>query len=128
MEKHYGRAQFLRDALSLGLPAPHAFSRVALRRRRDRLMREHHPDRGGSDETARQINEIYARMLKWLAESYRPHARRVDNAPNDVSAVEETTSASTKRRRSIRKAAATTLWIATLMASSYIAAQKFRRR
>ena len=66
MEKRYGRAQFLRDALSLGLPVHLAFSRTALRRQRDHLIREHHPDRGGNNDRAREINEVYARMIRWL--------------------------------------------------------------
>jgi len=62
----YGRAQFLRDAQRLGINPASAFSHAALRRRRDRLLLVHHPDRGGDPTKAAEINAIYKRMLKWL--------------------------------------------------------------
>jgi hypothetical protein len=76
MEKRYGRVQFLRDAISLGLPTYSAFSRTALRRQRDRLILEHHPDRGGTENRAQEINELYARMTKWLNSRHQTVSRR----------------------------------------------------
>jgi hypothetical protein len=74
----YGRAQFVQDAAWLGLDAESAFSRPELRRQRDRLMGEHHPDRGGAEETAAQINETYERMAAWLAKRrFRREGRRL---------------------------------------------------
>ena len=69
MSARYGRFKFLRDAERMGLNARTAFSEVELRRQRDRLMSAHHPDRGGSQEKAAQINETYTRMRKWLVAS-----------------------------------------------------------
>ncbi len=62
----YGKAQFLRDAQRLGLGPKSAFSHAALRRRRDRLLLVHHPDRGGDPHKAAEINATYERMLTWL--------------------------------------------------------------
>jgi hypothetical protein len=74
----YGRAQFVQDAAWLGLDAESAFSRRELRRQRDRLMGEHHPDRGGAEEMAAQINETYERMAAWLARRrFRREGRRL---------------------------------------------------
>jgi hypothetical protein len=74
----YGRAQFVQDAAWLGLNAQSAFSRVELRRQRDRLMSKHHPDRGGAEETAARINETYERMAAWLAKRrFRREGRRL---------------------------------------------------
>jgi hypothetical protein len=74
----YGRAQFVQDAAWLGLDAQSAFSRVELRRQRDRLMSEHHPDRGGAAEVAVRINETYERMAGWLARRrFRREGRRL---------------------------------------------------
>jgi hypothetical protein len=74
----YGRAQFVQDAAWLGLNAESAFSRRELRRQRDRLMGEHHPDRGGAEEMAAQINETYERMAAWLAKRrFRREGRRL---------------------------------------------------
>ena len=74
----YGRAQFVQDAAWFGLDAQSAFSRLELRRQRDRLMSEHHPDRGGAEETAAQINETYERMTAWLAKRrFRREGRRL---------------------------------------------------
>jgi hypothetical protein len=74
----YGRAQFVQDAAWLGLDAESAFSRLELRRQRGRLMSEHHPDRGGAEETAARINETYERMAGWLARRrFRREGRRL---------------------------------------------------
>jgi hypothetical protein len=74
----YGRAQFVQDAAWLGLDAQSAFSRLELRRQRDRLMSKHHPDRGGADEMAVRINETYERMAGWLAKRrFRREGRRL---------------------------------------------------
>jgi hypothetical protein len=74
----YGRAQFVQDAAWLGLDAQSAFSRLELRRQRDRLMNTHHPDRGGTEETAARINETYERMAGWLAKRrFRREGRRL---------------------------------------------------
>jgi hypothetical protein len=64
--RRYGRAQFLKDAAWMGLSPESAFSRAELRRRRDRLMSVHHPDRGGDGDKAARINAIYGRMTLWL--------------------------------------------------------------
>ncbi len=125
MERRYGRAQFLRDAIALGLPVRQAFSRTALRRRRDLLMRLHHPDRGGSDDRAREINEIYARMVRWLDERNRPPVRPAPSADGAVAG-----EAQTPQKKLLRKAAAAAVWAVTVAASSYIAftARKAKRR
>jgi hypothetical protein len=74
----YGRAQFVHDAAWLGLDAQSAFSRVELRRQRDRLMSKHHPDRGGAEEMAARINETYERMAGWLEKRrFRREGRRL---------------------------------------------------
>ena len=74
----YGRAQFVQDAAWLGLDAQSAFSRLELRRQRDRLMSKHHPDRGGADEMAVRINDTYERMASWLAKRrFRREGRRL---------------------------------------------------
>jgi hypothetical protein len=74
----YGRAQFVHDAAWLGLDAQSAFSRIELRRQRDRLMSKHHPDRGGAEEMAARINETYERMAAWLAKRrFRREGRRL---------------------------------------------------
>jgi hypothetical protein len=74
----YGRAQFVQDAAWLGLDAESAFSRLELRRQRDRLMSTHHPDRGGAEEMAARINETYERMAGWLAKRrFRREGRRL---------------------------------------------------
>jgi hypothetical protein len=74
----YGRARFVQDAAWLGLDAQSAFSRLELRRQRDRLMSEHHPDRGGAAEMAARINETYERMAAWLAKRrFRREGRRL---------------------------------------------------
>lgn len=128
MQRRYGRAQFLRDAIALGLPVRQAFSRAALRRQRDLLMREHHPDRGGSDERAREINDIYARMIKWLDDRQRPQMRpALDEEAKPISDESRDTQ-ETSSARILRKAASVALWAVTLAASSYIAARKSRRR
>ncbi len=63
---HYGRAQFLDDVAWMGLDLEQAFSQSSLRRQRDRLMQDHHPDRGGSEAMAARINVTYSRMSVWL--------------------------------------------------------------
>jgi hypothetical protein len=123
LEKRYGRAQFLRDALSLGLPTHLAFSRTALRRQRDRLIREHHPDRGGNNDKAQEINEIYARMIRWLDQRYRPGLRRSE-APRDDSQTEERP---VEHGGFLAKAASAVIWAGTLIASTYVVARKSKR-
>ncbi len=63
---HYGRTQFLDDVAWMGLDPEQAFSQANLRRQRDRLMQNHHPDRGGSEAMAARINVTYSRMTVWL--------------------------------------------------------------
>ena len=78
----YGRAQFLRDAQRLGITPASAFSRAALRRRRDRLLFVHHPDRGGDPNKAAEVNAIYERMLNWLGgDSSRWRAAQQADSP-----------------------------------------------
>jgi len=122
LEKRYGRAQFLRDALSLGLPVHLAFSRTALRRQRDHLIREHHPDRGGNNDRAREINEVYARMIRWLDSRYKPGARQVDAALD-----EPQEAISGRHSRILQKATTAALWAVTLIVSSYVASRKSKR-
>ena len=124
MQRRYGRAQFLRDAVSLGLPTHLAFSRTALRRQRDQLIREHHPDRGGNNEKAREINEIYARMIRWLDSRYKPGSLPADDALLDKSEPETTPA---KHSRLLQTAATATLWAASVIASAYVASRKRRR-
>jgi hypothetical protein len=50
----------------MGLSPDQAASAIELRRRRDELMGQHHPDRGGDFEIAARINETYARMTKFI--------------------------------------------------------------
>jgi hypothetical protein len=64
--ERYGRAQFKRDAGCFGLSPQEARSTIVLRRRRDELISQHHPDRGGDVEKAARINAIYARMTRYL--------------------------------------------------------------
>jgi len=118
MEKRYGRAQFLRDAVSLGLPTDLAFSRMALRRQRDCLIRQYHPDCGGSEDKAREINEIYARMVKWRNSRYQ-----LGEPLHDP----ETEAIRAKRLRPLQKAATLALWAAALVASYYVVAGKTKR-
>ena len=118
MEKRYGRAQFLRDAISLGLPTHLAFSRMALRRQRDRLILQHHPDRGGSEGKAWEINEIYGRMVKWRDEHYRP---------GELLDEPEAEENHTRRLRSLRQAASVALSAAILVASGYVVARRTKR-
>lgn len=66
MRTRYRRSDFVTDADWLGLDARRGLSETELRRRRDELMHQHHPDRGGSAEMASRINETYARMSAWL--------------------------------------------------------------
>jgi len=122
LEKRYGRAQFLRDALSLGLPVHLAFSRTALRRQRDHLIREHHPDRGGNNDKAREINEVYARMIRWLDSRYKPGSRQADAALDEP---RETVPG--KHSRILQKATTAALWAVTLAVSSYVASRKSKR-
>lgn len=125
MERRYGRAQFLRDALALGLPLHQAFSRTALRRQRDLLMRTHHPDRGGSDARAREINEIHERMIKWLDKRHKPRAQpSLDKADSSLSGAAKKDQAP----KLPNKAAAAALWAVTFAASGYIAAKRAKRR
>lgn len=114
MEKRYGRAQFLRDAISLGLPTHLAFSRMALRRQRDRLILQHHPDCGGSAAKAWEINEIYGRMVKWRDEHY-PRERFDEPNPE---------AARTKHRHALQQAAAVAFSAALLIASGYVITRK----
>ncbi|HYA81706.1 MAG TPA: hypothetical protein VED87_12350 [Methylocystis sp.] len=120
MENRYGRAQFLRDAVSLGLPAYLAFSRTALRRQRDRLMREHHPDCGGDENKAREINEIYARMLKWLDSRRKTAASPADGALGE----QEPETIAPKHSQLLHQVATTALWAVALIASTYFASRK----
>lgn len=76
MSRRYGRAQFLRDAIWMGLPLEDAFSRAELRARRDHLMNVHHPDRGGDAANAARINATYARMIAWLDRRSASEAKR----------------------------------------------------
>jgi len=119
MEKRYRRAQFLRDAVSLGLPTDLAFSRTALRRQRDLLIRQHHPDCGGSEDEAREINEIYARMVKWRDSRYQLDDPLPDSEAEAVRA---------KRLRPLQRAATVAFWAAALVASSYVVARKTKRQ
>jgi hypothetical protein len=118
MEKRYRRAQFLRDAVSLGLPAHLAFSRMALRRQRDRLILQHHPDCGGSEDKAWEINEIYGRMVKWRDEHYRP-CELLDEPEAEENRA--------KRQHSLRQAAAVAVSAAILVASGYVVARGTKR-
>jgi hypothetical protein len=119
MEKHYGRAQFLRDAVSLGLPTHLAFSRNALRRQRDRLILQHHPDRGGSAAKAWEINEIYSRMVKWRDERYRP-GELIDEPKAEENRA--------KHENALRQTATIALWAAVLVTSGYVALARMTRR
>lgn len=123
MEKRYGRAQFLRDAVSLGLPVHLAFSRTALRRQRDHLIREHHPDRGGNNDRAREINEVYARMIRWLDSRYKPGARQADLSLDEP----QPETISGKHSKILQKATTAALWAVTLAVSSYVASRKSKR-
>jgi len=115
MEKRYGRAQFLKDAVSLGLPTYVAFSKTALRRQRDRLIREHHPDRGGAENKAQEINETYARMVKWLDSRPKAGSRPLG----------ETEPAPPKRPEPLHMVATAAVWAAgALIASGFLGSRK----
>lgn len=118
MEKRYGRAQFVRDAVALGLPSHLAFSRMALRRQRDRLILQHHPDCGGSDQKAWEINEIYGRMVKWRDEHHRPGE---DLDEPELEAIRA------KRHRSLQQAVTVALSAAFLVVSGYVITRKTTR-
>jgi hypothetical protein len=68
----------------MGLPPEAPLSRAELRRRRDRLMIVHHPDRGGDAKKAARINATYARMVDWL--DSRPAGEAERNGPGASSA------------------------------------------
>lgn len=126
LERRYGRAQFLKDAIALGLPVRLAFSRAALRRQRDMLMREHHPDRGGSDDKAQQINDTYARMLRWLDER---HARgRGAQIDPDSNSRDEGQRATRTISPTLKKAAQVTVWFVSTVVSGYIAYRKIKKK
>jgi hypothetical protein len=118
MEKRYGRAQFLRDAVSLGLPTHLAFSRIALRRQRDQLILQHHPDCGGSANKAWEINEIYGRMVKWRDEHYRPGELLDESEAEEIRA---------KHHRSLRQAATVAVSAAIFVVSGYVFARWTKR-
>jgi hypothetical protein len=112
----YGRAQFIQDAAWLGLDAESAFSRRELRRQRDRLMGEHHPDRGGAEEMAAQINETYERMVAWLAKRrFRREGRRLTELE---SLATRPTEAPTPRRSVSRSALSAALQIGAIQLSA----------
>jgi hypothetical protein len=60
----------------MGLTPEAAFSRAEVRRRRDRLMIQYHPDLGGDAKKAARINATYARMIDWLDKSSARDAER----------------------------------------------------
>jgi hypothetical protein len=128
VQRRYGRAQFLRDAIALGLPVRQAFSRTALRRQRDLLMRAHHPDRGGSDERAKEINDIYARMTKWLDDRGRPQGPPAGQDDQETTFADGAGRDEATSAKILKKAASVALWAVALAASSYVAARKSRRR
>ena len=66
MTRRYTHNQFLKDAQLLELPEDGSFTPLNLKRQRGRLMQDHHPDKGGSNESAQQINEAYERLLSWV--------------------------------------------------------------
>jgi hypothetical protein len=119
MEKRYGRAQFLKDAVTLGLPTYVAFSKTALRRQRDRLIREHHPDRGGAETKAQEINEIYARMLKWLDSRPKAGSRQAEAPLGGSEPVPP------KHPKPLHMVATAAVWaVGVLMASSFLGSRK----
>jgi hypothetical protein len=112
----YGRAQFVQDAAWLGLNAESAFSRRELRRQRNRLIGEHHPDRGGAEEMAAQINETYERMAAWLAKRrFRREGRRLTELESLATRPAETLAA---RRSVSRSALSATLQIGAIRLSA----------
>lgn len=77
MANDYTHAQFVEDTRLFELPEDGSFTRADVRRLRDRLMQEHHPDKGGTDEKAQQINATYERLSAWIeAERRRKRSAR----------------------------------------------------
>jgi hypothetical protein len=78
----YTPTQFLEDTQLFELPEDGSFTQAHVKRRRHRLMQEHHPDKGGTKEKAQQINETYERLSAWIkvAEQRRRRAARRQRA------------------------------------------------
>ena len=124
MLMRYGRAQFLRDAARLGMSRETALSRSELRRRRDRLMNVHHPDRGGDARKAARINAIYARMLAWL-EARDARSADLDGAPEFQPKTKRSRNAALSERLN---AGASRVWGLALVAVATYAALRHRRK
>ena len=99
MRIRYTRDQFLSDAELLCLPETGDFTLAQVKRKRASLMKLHHPDKGGENEKAQEINEAYGRLSEWLSADKPPLKRR-----RVIPEVKKGTSASTNRegRRSGR--------------------------
>jgi hypothetical protein len=127
----YGRAQFVQDAAWLGLDAESAFSRQELRRQRDRLMSEHHPDRGGAGDMAARINETYERMAGWLAKRrFRREGRRLTELEILATKPAETPAAPRSVSRSALSAALQigAIQLSALALMAAVGYRTFRRR
>lgn len=82
MATRYTHTQFLEDMQLFQLPDDGSFTQAHVKRRRQRLMQEHHPDKGGTKEKAQQINETYERLSAWIKndEQRRKRAARRQRA------------------------------------------------
>ncbi len=117
--ERYGRARFKQDAAWFGLSLDEAKSTIVLRRRRDELISQHHPDRGGDVEKAARINAIYARMARYLNAR---KARRRPAVPGDRGVLGETLKAN------LHAGAAQLSALAVAAAAGFALLQKFRKR
>lgn len=75
MRIRYTRDQFLSDAGLFHLPDTGDFTLAQVKRRRAALMKQHHPDKGGENEKAQQINEAYGRLSECLSADKPPLKR-----------------------------------------------------
>jgi hypothetical protein len=121
LAERYGRARFKQDAVSLGLSPEEAKSTIVLRRRRDQLMSQHHPDRGGDVDKAARINAIYARMTRYL------NARKARRRPVAGEAVERGVFRETLKAN-LHAGAAQFSALALAAVAGLALLQKFRKR
>jgi hypothetical protein len=120
MAERYGRAQFRRDAAWMGLSPEEASSSIDLRRRRDELIGQHHPDRGGDADKAARINATYARMTRYL--NARKLRRRPSRDGENDSLFLDTLKAN------LHAGAAQLSALALAAAAGFALLQKFRKR
>jgi len=55
-----------KDVQLFGLEGPEELTQAKLKQARDLLMQKHHPDKGGTNEKAQQINRSYKQLSAWI--------------------------------------------------------------